>query len=149
MLKGREGQGRRKGGTNMTFLHMCICVCICILSLHMKIIYIVYVYMCTYIILQHVYKDHIVVVQSLSRVRLFVNPQTVACQGSLSFTISQTLLKFMSIELVMLSNHLSFAAFFSFCLQSFPVSGSFPMSHLFASGTGASVQHQSFQYFRS
>ena len=33
------------------------------------------------------------------------NPWTAACQASLSFTISQILLKFMSIELVMLSNH--------------------------------------------
>ena len=48
----------------------------------------------------------IVVVRSLSRVRLFVTPWTVACQPSLSSIISWRLLKFMSIELVMLSNHL-------------------------------------------
>ena len=36
-------------------------------------------------------------------------------------------------ELMMLSNHLSSATIFSFCL-SFPSSGSFPMSQLFASG---------------
>ena len=34
------------------------------------------------------------------------NPWTAACQASLSFTIYQTLLKFMSIESMMLSNHL-------------------------------------------
>ena len=34
------------------------------------------------------------------------NPRTVACQASLSVTMSQGLLKFMSVELVMLSNHL-------------------------------------------
>ena len=45
-------------------------------------------------------------VQSLSRVRLFVTPWTAACQASLSITSSQSLLKLMSIELVMLSNHL-------------------------------------------
>ena len=45
-------------------------------------------------------------VQLLSHVRLFVIPWTAACQASLSFTISQTLLRFMLIELVMLSNHL-------------------------------------------
>ena len=45
-------------------------------------------------------------VQSLSRVRLFVTPWTTARQASLSFTISQSLLKFISIELVMPSNHL-------------------------------------------
>ena len=46
------------------------------------------------------------VVQLRSRVRLFVTPWTAACQVSLSFTISQSLLKLMSIELVMPSNHL-------------------------------------------
>ena len=46
------------------------------------------------------------VVQSLSRVRLFVTPWTAACQAFLSFTIFRNLLKLMSIELVMPSNHL-------------------------------------------
>ena len=45
-------------------------------------------------------------VQSLSRVRLFATPWTAACQASLSITNSQSLLKLMSIELVMPSNHL-------------------------------------------
>ena len=49
---------------------------------------------------------YIVVVQSLSRVRLFVIPWTAACQAFLSFTISCSLLKFMSIESVVPSNHL-------------------------------------------
>ena len=48
----------------------------------------------------------IIFAQSLSCVRLFVTPWTAACQASLSFTISQSLLKLMSIELVMPSNHL-------------------------------------------
>ena len=47
----------------------------------------------------------LVVVQSLSQVQLFANPWTTACQVSLSFTVSQSLLKLMSIELVMPSNH--------------------------------------------
>ena len=47
-----------------------------------------------------------VVVQSLSRVQLFVTPWIAAYQASLSFTNSQSLLKLMSIELVMTSNHL-------------------------------------------
>ena len=47
-----------------------------------------------------------VVVQLLSCVQLFVNPWTAAHQASLSFTISQSLLKLMSIESVMPSNHL-------------------------------------------
>ena len=55
---------------------MCVCVCVCI------------------------------VVQSLSHVWLFATPWTVARQASLSFTISWSLLKLMSIELVMPCNHL-------------------------------------------
>ena len=45
-------------------------------------------------------------VQSLSRVRLFVTPWATARQASLSITNSRSLLKLMSIELVMPSNHL-------------------------------------------
>ena len=45
-------------------------------------------------------------VQSLSHVQLFGTPGTAACQASLSFTIFWNLLRFMSIELVMPSNHL-------------------------------------------
>ena len=45
-------------------------------------------------------------VQLLSRVRPFVTPWTVAHQASLSITNSRSLLKLMSIESVMLSNHL-------------------------------------------
>ena len=44
-------------------------------------------------------------VQSLSHVRLFATPWTAACQASLSITNSQSLLKLMSIKLVMPSNH--------------------------------------------
>ena len=47
-------------------------------------------------------------VQSLSRVRLFVTPWTVARQASLSITNSRSLLRLMSIEPVMPSNHLIF-----------------------------------------
>ena len=46
-------------------------------------------------------------VQSLSRVQLLETPWTAAHQASLSFTISQSLLKLMSIESVMPSNHLT------------------------------------------
>ena len=45
-------------------------------------------------------------VQSLSRVHFFVTPWTAACQASLSITNSRSLLKFMSIKLVMPSNRL-------------------------------------------
>ena len=47
-------------------------------------------------------------VLSLSHVQLFVTPRTAACQASLSFTVSLSLLKFMSLELMMWSNHLIF-----------------------------------------
>ena len=45
-------------------------------------------------------------VQSLSRVQLFATPWTAVCQASLSITNSRSLLKLMSIESVMPSNHL-------------------------------------------
>ena len=48
----------------------------------------------------------VALVQLLSHVQLFVTPWTAICQASLSFTISWNLLKLMSIELIMLSNHL-------------------------------------------
>ena len=49
---------------------------------------------------------HFSSVQLLSHVQLFVTPWTAACQASLSITNSRSLLKFMSIESVMPSNHL-------------------------------------------
>ena len=64
----------------------------------------------------------------------FETPWTAACQASLSITISQSFLKFMSIELVMPSNHLFLCHPSSSCIQSFPASKSFPMSSLFTSG---------------
>ena len=72
-------------------------------------------------------------VQSLSHVWLFANPWTAARQDSLSFTVSWSLLKLMSIELVMPSISSSVVPFSS-CPQSFPASGSFQMSQLFTSG---------------
>ena len=42
---------------------------------------------------------------SRSRIQLFATPWTAACQASLSFTVSWSLLKILSIELVMLPNH--------------------------------------------
>ena len=52
------------------------------------------------------HKIHGCLVHLLSHVQLFVTSWTTACQASLSFTISQSLLKLMSIESVMPSNHL-------------------------------------------
>ena len=82
------------------------------------------------------YKQFIVVAvsESLSHVWLFVTPWTAAHQASLSLTVSWSLPKFMSIELMMLPNHLILCHLLSFCLWSFPALGSFPMSQLFASG---------------
>ena len=72
------------------------------------------------------------VVQSLSCVWLFVTPWTAVFQASPSFTISQGLLKLMSIEL-MLSNHiLCFPLFL--LLSIFPSIKVFSMSWLIASG---------------
>ena len=72
-------------------------------------------------------------VQSLSRVRLFATPWTAAHQAFLSFTISQSLLKFMSIELVMPSNHLILCH--PLLLPSiFSSIRYFPLSWLFTSG---------------
>ena len=51
-------------------------------------------------------KRAVVIFQSLSRVQLFVASWTAARRASLSFTISRTLLKLMSVELMMPSNHL-------------------------------------------
>ena len=63
----------------------------------------------SYVVMKHyasLYFLTRVVVQSLSPVWLFATPWTAAHQVSLSFTISRSLLKLMSIELVMSSNHL-------------------------------------------
>ena len=81
-------------------------------------------------------------VQSLSCVWLFVTPWTTACQASLSITNRWNVLKPMSIELVMPSNHLILCRPPFFCPQSSSASGSFQMNQLFASGgqsTGVSA----------
>ena len=73
-------------------------------------------------------------VQSLSHVQLFATPCTAARQASLSIANSWSLLKLMSVESVMPSNHLILCQPFSSRLQSFPASVSFQMSQFFASG---------------
>ena len=82
------------------------------------------------------------VVESISHVWLFETPWTVVCQVPLLFTNSHGLLKFMSIELGMLFNHLILCCPLLLFLQSFPASGFFLMSRLYASGgqsTGVSL----------
>ena len=71
--------------------------------------------------------------QSLSRVWLFATPWTIARQASLSITNSQSPPKPMSIESVMPVSVIRCCPLL-LCPQSFPASGSFPMSQLFASG---------------
>ena len=73
-------------------------------------------------------------VQLLSRVRLFAAPWTVACQASLSITNSQSLLKLMSIESVISSNHLVLCHPFLLLPSIFPSIRVFLISQLFPSG---------------
>ena len=62
-------------------------------------------------------------------------PWTAACQASLSFTITWSLLKFMSTGLVMLSNQLILCHFLLLLPSTFPNTRVFLMSWLFASGS--------------
>ena len=75
-------------------------------------------------------------------------PRTAARRASLSITDSWSLLKLMSLELVMSSSHLILCCPLLLLLQSFPASGASQMSQLFASGGKVlefQLQHQSFQ----
>ena len=88
-------------------------------------------------------------VQSLSRVQLFVTPWTAARQASLSITDSRSLLKLISIESVMPSNHLIL------CLLLFLLPSIFPSIRVFSNELALHIrwpeywefqlQHQSFQ----
>ena len=73
------------------------------------------------------------VVQSLSHVQLFATLWTAAQQASLTFTISQSLLKLMSIESVMPSNHLALCCPLLLLPSVFPNIRSSPVSWLFTS----------------
>ena len=88
-----------------------------------------------------------VIVQWPSHVRLFGSPWIAACHVSLSFTTSQSLLTFMSIELVMLSNHLILCHPLLLFLWSLPAWGSFPVSQLFTSG-GQSIGASAWGYMK-
>ena len=90
-----------------------------------------------------------VVFQSLSHARLFATPWTVAHQDSLSFTISWSLLKLMSVELVMPSKQLIL------CHPLLLLSSIFPSIRVFFNESALhyqvakvlelQLQHQSFQ----
>ena len=73
-------------------------------------------------------------VQLLSHVQVFAISWTAALQASLSITSSRSLLKLMSIELVIHPIISSSVVPFSSHLQSFPASGSFPVNQFFSSG---------------
>ena len=83
--------------------------------------------------------SYLFIVQPFSHTCPFAIPWTTAHQASLSFTISQSSLKLMSIESVMPSSHLILVPFSS-CPQSLPASESFPMSQLFAWGGQSKFQ---------
>ena len=87
-------------------------------------------------------------VQSLSRVRLFATPQTAARQASLSFTISQSLLKFISIvsDATQPSHPLSSPSLPAFNLsQHQGLFQGVSSSYQVATVLGFQLQHQSFQ----
>ena len=73
-------------------------------------------------------------VQSISHVQLFVTPWTAACQASLSITNSQSCSTSCPLNWWCHPTISSSVTPFSSCFQSFPASGSFPMSQFFATG---------------
>ena len=83
----------------------------------------------------------IFVVQSLSRVLLFVTPWTAACQASLSFTISLSLLKLISIESEMLSNRLIL------CLPLLLLPSIFPSIRVFCKESVLHIRWPNYQSF--
>ena len=112
---------------------------------------------CKAIILQGFFKPihthdiilYILVVQSLCHVQLSMTPWTAAHQASLSYTFSQSLLKFMSIASVMPSNHLIPYHPLLLLPSIFPASGSFQRlssSHQVAKVLELQLQHQAFQW---
>ena len=90
--------------------------------------------------LQPIFAVAVVIFQLLIHGQLFVISWTATCQVHLCSTTSQSWLKSMSIESVMLYKHLIFCHYLLLCLQSLPISRSSAKSWLFASGgqnTGA------------
>ena len=85
----------------------------------------------------------IIVVQSLNNIWLFSTSWMAACQASLSFTISQSLLKPMSIESVMSSNHLAL------CHPLLLLPSIFPSIRVFSSASALHIRwsmHWSFSF---
>ena len=92
----------------------------------------------------------VIVVQLLSCIWFFATPWTAACQVSLSFTISQSVLRFVSIESVMLSNHLILCHPFLLLPSIFPnirvFSSEKALQHHVAKVLELQLQPQSFQW---
>ena len=89
------------------------------------------------------YKRIVLVVQLPSHVPLFATPWTVARQAPLSFTISLSLLSFMPIESVTLSNH------FILCHPLHLLPSVFPSIRVFSNESGLHIRwpkHQSFSF---
>ena len=84
----------------------------------------------------------VVVVQSLSHVQLFLTPWTAARQASLSLTTSWSLLRFMSIESVMPSNHLIL------CCPLLLLSSSLPSIRVFYSESALRIRWSKYWGFR-
>ena len=84
-------------------------------------------------------------VQLLSCVQLFVTPWTAARQASLSITNSQSLLKLMSLELVMPFNHLILCCPLLLLPSIFPSVRVFSNESLHQVAKVLELQHQSFQ----
>ena len=93
-----------------------------------------------------------VVFQSPSHVQLFAAPWTAARYASLSFTISWSVFKLISIESVMPSNHLILSPHSPPALNLFQHHGPFQWvssSHQVDKVLGLQLQHQSFQWIFS
>ena len=88
-----------------------------------------------FILFQYIHSNQQVLTSccSVSHVQLSGTPWTATHQTSLSFTISQSLLKLLSIELMMPYSHLILCHPLLLLPPSFPASGSFPMYWFFTS----------------
>ena len=91
--------------------------------------------------LKFLYVTKYIVVQSLSRVWLFATPRTPTRQASLSFTISRSLLKIISIESVMPSDH------FILCRPLLLQSSIFPSIRVFSNESALRIRWSKYWSF--
>ena len=129
-------------------MYMCTCLCVWVCG-HMWV-HIAYVQVCTWVWMPvcvytraHTHLPVCVQFSSVDKSCLnFCHPMDCSMPATLSFTVSRSLLKLMSLGQWCHQTISSSVVPFSSCLQSFPASGSFPMSQFFASGgqsTGVSA----------